>query len=192
MQVESESKYLMGFAGKMGVGKTTTANWFVEQHDFKRLYFAKPLKESLSVLTGLPIEYFTDIELKELIIPGLKGCAPDYSGITTRIMMQKFGTDFVRDMIDPNFWIWRMTQMISEHSDRNIVIDDVRFENEAQLIRDLGGTVIHLTREFESPSKQSGHISENSLKEKSHDIIVPCDISEELTAINISQLIFKE
>ena len=41
-------------------------------------------------------------------------------------------------MIDHDFWIWRMRQAISDNSHHNIVIDDIRFDNEAQLVRDNG------------------------------------------------------
>ena len=38
----SKKSRFVGFAGKAGVGKTTTAEWFVIQHEFVRLSFAKP------------------------------------------------------------------------------------------------------------------------------------------------------
>ena len=170
---------LVGFAGKAGVGKTTTAEWFVKGHNFVRLSFAQPLKSCLVALTGLSMNHFTDIELKEKEIPGL--------GVSPRVMMQLGGTEFVRNMIYHDFFLWRMGHLISENSHRDIVIDDVRFENEAEFIRSNGGKIVHLTREFESPTTKTSHKSEDSLEIKKGDIVAICDISEELTALNLLQ-----
>jgi len=180
-ELKSEKKILLGFAGGAGVGKTTTAKWFVEQLGYVRLAYAAPLKASLSVLTGLPIGHFMDIEMKETEIPGLD--------TTPRIMMQKMGTEFVRNMIHPDFWLWRMRHAISDHSDRNIVIDDVRFDNEAQLVRDNGGIVVHLVRDYRKPTGQTSHESEQQLMFEENDIVVNSLDTEELTAKHIFDLI---
>ena len=172
---------LIGFAGGAGVGKTTTAEWFVEQLKFVRLSYAAPLKASLSILTGLPLKHFLDIELKEKEIPGLN--------ISPRVMMQKCGTEFVRGMIHPDFWLWRMRHSISDHSNRNIVIDDIRFDNEAQLVRDNGGSVIHLNREFNTPTKHTNHKSEQQLYYQENDIVVNSLESESVTAQHIWKLL---
>lgn len=82
-RLQSEGNMLLGFVGSAGVGKTTTAEWFVDNLGYVKLSYATPLKVSLSILTGLPLEYFLDIKLKEKEIPGL-------NGITPRILMQKW------------------------------------------------------------------------------------------------------
>lgn len=173
---------LVGFSGRAGVGKTTTAEWFVREHEFVRLSFAKPLKECLSVLTGFSMGHFTDIELKEKEISGL-------NGVTPRILMQKMATEFIRDTIDPDFWLWKMRHMISEVSNRDIVIDDIRFPNEAQFIRDNGGKIIHLERQFESVTKENDHKSETMDTYVNGDIVVHSSSTIELTALKISNFI---
>ena len=183
-RLQSEGNMLLGFAGSAGVGKTTTAEWFVDNLGYVKLSYATPLKVSLSILTGLPLEYFLDIKLKEKEIPGL-------NGITPRILMQKMGTDFVRNMIDHDFWIWRMRQAISDNSHHNIVIDDIRFDNEAQLVRDNGGVVVHLVRDFRSPTKNNDHPSEQQIMYHKDDIVVNSLESVSLTAKHIAGLISK-
>ena len=158
---------VIAFAGPAGVGKTTIAHAFSGVYNGKILSFAKPLKQSLSVLTGLPPKYFDKIELKEKQIPGLTD--------SPRTLMQKFGTEFVRDMVHPNFWIWRMKNLIDKEKKCNIIIDDVRFDNEAQFIRDYGGILIHLEREFNSPTVHIEHASEKLVVKSYGDYTVAGD-----------------
>src|SRR6056297_115985 len=102
-------KHLIGLAGKMGVGKTTIAKWFEKHQNFKRLYFSKPMKDCCPKLLGLPEEYFTDQKLKEKEIPGLPKMSP-------RKIMQLMGTEFLRNMVYYDFFIWRMRLYFSEYS----------------------------------------------------------------------------
>lgn len=162
--VKSKPSILIGLAGPAGVGKSTIADYFSLYQGYKVLSFAEPLKLSLMQLTGLNKEYFYDIKLKESLIPGLN--------YTPRALMQKFGTEFVREMIDYNFWIWRMRNQISEYSHKKLIIDDVRFHNEASLIRGNGGAVLHLDRNFESPTKHNEHQSEQELPILIEDYVV--------------------
>ena len=65
------------------------------------------------------------------------------NGLTPRYAMQTIGTDWGRKMIGDSLWVnaWRNTLPKG-----NIVVDDVRFENEADAVRELGGLVVRLTR----------------------------------------------
>ncbi|RLI65904.1 MAG: hypothetical protein DRO67_02005 [Candidatus Asgardarchaeum californiense] len=161
---KTNNTLLIGLVGPAGVGKTTIAKVFEAALGFKIMSFAEPLKKSLSVLTGLPPKYFTNIELKEKQIPGLDD--------SPRTLMQKFGTEFVRDTIHKDFWVWRMRNNINKYPNKNIIIDDIRFHNEAQLVRDMGGVVIHLNREYDSPTKHTNHISEKPVSRMDDDFIV--------------------
>lgn len=165
---------IIGFTGKIGVGKTTTSEWFVRNQGFIRLSYADPIRKAMTGLTGLSMKHLTDQVLKEKVIPGLPG-------ITPRIMMQKLGTDYARNLISRDFFIWRMRKAVKENSGKRIVIDDVRFSNEANLIRELGGKVFKLTREFKS-SSQAEHISENSINPSDIDVTIKCLESANKTA----------
>lgn len=181
--MKEQKKQFIGFAGPAGIGKSTNAEWFEKEHNFFVLSFAKPVKEALVALTGLSINHFTDIELKEKQIPGLK------EGVTPRILMQKMATDFIREMIDPDFFVWRMKQMVSNNSDEEIVIDDIRFENEAEFIRKNGGKIFHLVGEIDPVTKEITHKSEFGIKVQSEDYVVERQSSVELNALEISKLL---
>jgi len=171
----AEPSMLVGLAGTAGSGKSTIARVMWLGDAFQILSFAHPLKAALIKMTGLDRKWFYDIDYKEKEIPGLPG-------ITPRIMMQKFGTEYAREMIAPDFWLWRMGQSLSKYSHKNIVIDDVRFENEAQFIRDNGGVIIHLCRNFESPTEHNEHKSEQRIECYTMDYEVDGGTEEETHA----------
>ncbi len=164
MSREKEPFRLVALAGPAGVGKTTIAEQLTLTYNFKVVSFAGALKQSLVALTGLTPSHFNKMELKEKQIPGL-----DYS---PRTLMQKFGTEFVRDMVHPNFWVWRMKNTIDKEQKYDIIIDDVRFNNEAKFIRDYGGLLIHLDRDFESPTVHTDHVSEKPVRRNKFDCFV--------------------
>lgn len=173
---------LIGLTGNAGVGKTVTANAMVrELVSYSRLAtcraFAAPLKEALIQLTGLPPAHFYEQGLKETPIDGL--------GITPRKMMQLFGTEFVREMVHQDFWLWRMQQTLTEYKAYVVIIDDVRFENEAGFVRDNGGVVVHLRRDYKKSDEVMQHKSEQKLTVHKNDIVLDVVADVETTAHSI-------
>ena len=55
---------IIGITGYAGSGKDTLADFLIENNQFKKLEFAKKIKEILSDLYDVPIEYFYDRLLK--------------------------------------------------------------------------------------------------------------------------------
>lgn len=168
---------LIGLTGKAGVGKTTIAQGFKSIYGYEIESYASPLKAALAILTGKSLHNFTITECKE------KPLLPN--GMTPRQLMQMMGTEFVREMIDEDFWIWNMEARIKDtlHTGGRIVIDDIRFENEAQLVRDLGGKVVHLERDYEPVTERSSHRSEQFLN-TAGDIAIECGIMSPESVLN--------
>ena len=146
-----------------GCGKTTAANLFIEH---QRVSFAAPLKRAVwRLLDDLNLEGFryarTD---KEAIIPEL--------GVSARHMMQTLGTEWGRACIHPDFWVMiarTETQRIMNDG-RSVVIDDVRFPNEATMIRDLGGELWRIDRPGVIYS--GDHSSEGGLEDITPDRVI--------------------
>jgi len=95
------------------------------------------------------------IEDKERIIPNL--------GVSARHCLQTLGTEWGRNLISDSIWI-DITRHRIEESDANVfIIDDVRFDNEAEMIRDMGGEVWKLSRS--GVNENDAHISESGVSD---------------------------
>lgn len=85
---------------------------------------------------------------------GLKDRSPDIRGL-----LQRFGTEVGREMFDENFWVDYALNSIEDGS--KVVISDVRYPNEADAIRELGGKVYRVERDGVFPANE--HASEHAL-----------------------------
>lgn len=145
-----------------GCGKTTLADGLLG-HGYVRRSFAAPLKAMLRTLLdhqGVPalrIHRMLDGDLKE--VP-----APELAGRTPRRAMQALGTEWGRDCLGPDFWAAAALAEcdLALTDGRGVVIDDVRFPNEADAIRARGGLLVRITRP--GLAAQGGHVSEGGLE----------------------------
>lgn len=149
---------IVGLAGKKQVGKSTIAKALVG-HGYAEYSFAHPIKLALSVMLNKPYSWFDDQATKELPMT-------EFGGVSARQMMQTLGTEWGRSMIHPDFWLMVAKQHLT--SDQDWVISDIRFENEAQFIRDMGGVVIHIERDTDTIS-QDNHASESGVAVHAED-----------------------
>ena len=135
------SKTIIGFMGLAGAGKTTAAQalWRACATSCSVMSFATPLKEAVKQLCLFSDEQVHgDLDAKSLVDPRW--------GFSPRQAMQMIGTDCVREMLCKDFWVRRMRLAIEESLARIIIIDDVRFGDEADLIKGLGGHVVMIKR----------------------------------------------
>jgi len=89
--------------------------------------------------------------------------------MTGREFMQNFGTNICRRLY-PDIWINATTKSIFNDSPQYAVIDDVRFDNEREIIQSSDGVVLYLDR----VEGESSHESENSITKEKCDFVVPC------------------
>ena len=129
---------LIGLYGAPGAGKDTAAGRLVITHGFRAISFAKPLYEAVAAITGLTVLELQDRRNKETPI--------DWIGKSPRELLQLLGTEFGRNMIHPDIWVRRAMRDAGE----KCVVTDVRFDNEAEAIREAGGFVFEITRPGEA------------------------------------------
>lgn len=150
---------LIGIHGHAGAGKDSIGRYLCEF--YKNTYreaFADPLKAACSHAFGIPIEYFND--------PEFKGEPNMHWGVSPRQIAQFVGTEMFRDLAPKllnqsheerwSFWVWRMWKRIFaelhledegayEQGD-TVVITDVRFNDEVDMILSEGGIIIDVKR----------------------------------------------
>lgn len=158
------SKQIVGFTGLKRSGKDTCAEYLVKKYGYDCYSFAKPLKDMIAVLLncvdGNDI-YYTELH-KEEVIPGINA--------SYRKLTQTIGTEWGRHIIDDNIWV----NMLAANTEyvQDVVISDVRFDNEAKWIKNNGGIIIKVTRPVLKGSKDN-HPSEQGIDESyiDHNII---------------------
>ncbi len=133
---------IIGICGLIGSGKGTVADILVDQ-GFKKVSFADKLKDGVSTIFGWDramLEGDTD-ESREW-----REQRDDFWSnetkmeVTPRLVLQLFGTDCMRNGFDDGVWVSLLKKTILENPG-NYVIPDVRFENEINMIRDIGGEI---------------------------------------------------
>jgi hypothetical protein len=127
---------VIGLHGRARAGKDTVAN-FILSHRGGYLYsFADPIRAMLVPL-GIDMSDPYWQARKEDVIPAL--------GVSPRRLMQTLGTEWGRQIINPDLWLILAKQRLLNFGP-GMVIADVRFENEASWVRSQGGRVIHIER----------------------------------------------
>jgi hypothetical protein len=126
-----DRRIVIGICGHAGAGKSTLAQMLCDLlgEDAYVAPFAGPLK---SVAHSL----------------GWDG-RKDRKG---RRLLQLLGTEVGRKCIHPDVWV-RLWLEDAAESGGHVVADDVRFGNEAQAIRDLGGVIVRVRRRATDPGR---------------------------------------
>lgn len=142
---------IIGLTGKAGAGKNTVADIMCQLlPTLNQVAFATKVKEVYKLLTGEKVK--DSLEWKNELVS-------EY-GMTRREMLQRIGTDCLRDNLHQDVWVNALMSNLTPWMD--YVITDVRFPNEVEAIRKEGGVVFRVER----PGFDSGtpaHVSESAL-----------------------------
>jgi hypothetical protein len=149
---------LIGITGYAGTGKDTVRT-MLEQKGFTGLAFADPIRAMLRTLlrsSGLNEAYMDSRALKERTIPELD--------VSYRHLAQTLGTEWGR-AVQADLWLRlaanKMMMASREDAAAKFVISDVRFANEADFVRQLGGQIWRIER-ADTPSVRD-HVSEREI-----------------------------
>ena len=156
---------IVGIHGKARSGKDTFADFVIEYakytNPFAKLSFADPIYNIVDIMFNVDSRSVKDKE--ELF--------PEWD-LSLRYMLQTVGTEMGRHMISDDIWIRNMQYRIDHSPAPNIIIPDVRFENEAHFIRKSGGFIIFVERTSDDTEAVRKHISENGVKRQQNDMLI--------------------
>lgn len=163
---------LVGFVGLKRSGKDTAAQALVDR-GWTRMAFADPLKEMSMKLRGVWVQVPAGVEL-DAVVPSVGGgligsgggfaqyhYVVDALGMEkakdlvpdVRTLLQTLGTDCVRGTFGSTAWVDITKRKVREALSRgeSVVLTDVRFDEELDLVRRLGGITIGVWRgDFDS------------------------------------------
>lgn len=156
---------LIGLGYRKQVGKSTTAAVLVKHHGYQEISFAAKLKHiALTVDPYMPLDMGA-VPLSELISAvGWEGAKEYHREV--RQFLQDLGL-VMREEVGENVWVDAAFK--DYKSTAKTVISDVRFQNEARKIKELGGVVVCIERAGVPFDDQ--HPSEVDLKDWPFDAV---------------------
>lgn len=176
---------LVAFTGLKGSGKSTAAQILMEL-GYTSIAFADPLKEVCKIIFGFSHEQMTDPIQKETVDPRYE--------TSPRRILQTVGTTLFRETLPMSrpftsqIWIQYLKNKLDTlraSGIENIVVSDLRFEDEADFLRNEGAKIIHI---FRHPTSDTD-TSEKGVSFRYKDLIIDNrQNSEELRKRVISAL----
>lgn len=180
---------IIGITGKKFNGKDTLGNYFVEKYGYKRLAFADALKNACGSIFGFTYDQLHGNKKEEI---------DQYWKVSPRTIFQYVGTDLFRNQISnvvPNIgkdiWLKVIEKQILDELKINplarFVVTDVRFANECEFIKNLGGTTIRIKRSM--TENTDTHQSENEIDNLNVDLEILNNDTIESLFKNIDELL---
>lgn len=139
-------KVVVGISGKAHSGKSTVTEMLVQKYGFESLAFGDTLKRHLNDYFGIHSdELWSDKKKPEV-----------------RKLLQSVG-DLMRCEVDENYFV-RVIEMALKDHEGFVAIEDVRYSNEVDMLKNNGGILIKIDRE-DGPKVEYGadHSSETDL-----------------------------
>lgn len=128
-------------SGKLQSGKNTFVDMLMEELKSTNLkvgfdFFAKPVKDQSKDIFRNLINYLNKVS-EENNIPELY--TEDHNwyeekNVITRILLQNYGSDIFRDMIDRNYWANFLKNKMFDSDHDLMFITDVRFKSEIEVM----------------------------------------------------------
>lgn len=101
-------------------------------------------------------------------------------GFEVRRLLQKLGTEVVRESYGANAWVDVVARQINDEQPERAVITDVRFDNEAEWLRSMDAPVVRITRPGVGPV--NNHKSDAGISEHLVSVTVENDSTLEALA----------
>lgn len=153
---------LIGLGGLLRSGKDAVADHLTAAHGFVKIGMSDALH--IALLTLDPMIDTTGKRYSTLIAE--VGYVEAKTLPEVRSLLQRLGTEVGREMIGQNVWsditAARVDKLLA--AGQPVVVTGIRYPNELQMIRALGGRTMWVARPgVEAPAGMAGHTSENSV-----------------------------
>ncbi len=140
---------IIAISGLIGSGKDTVADYLVNVHGFRRDSFANNLKDAVSAIFGWDRQLLEGNTKKSRLWReevdvwwAIRLGIPD---LTPRWILQNIGTDVIRNSFHNDIWVASLENKLRKGKD-DIVISDVRFTNEVEILRSIGAISVCIFR----------------------------------------------
>src|SRR5690606_24788646 len=166
----------VGFMGYSRSGKDTATRVLVDTHGYRRVSFADPVREmalALDPIIGGRADT-AGVRLSTVVrVYGWETGKTRHPEV--RRVLQRLGTDAVRDIVGPDTWVRIALDKIraAERDGVPVAVSDVRFPNEARMLRDAGFLLVWVERP--GHGAVNGHVSESGLSPADADVVVRND-----------------
>lgn len=141
-------KVIIGVCGLIGSGKDTVADYLVEKREFKRLSFATALKDACSAIFGWDREMLegktNSTRMEREIVDDWWADRLGIPYFSPRYALQYVGTEVFRQHMHEDIWVHAMEKQFAKYD--RIVISDVRFPNEIDMLRRNGASMWSIRR----------------------------------------------
>ena len=148
---------VIGLAGKKQSGKDTIyeiARKQLPKLRVGRAAFADPLKAEVAHVTQMNVNFIEANKDK------------------LRLLLQAWGADFRRQFYGQDYWVNAMRHILrdaDQHADV-LFITDLRYENEAAFVHELGGVVVRVDRDSDGNDTHSSETVMDSYSSYDHTI----------------------
>ena len=183
---------IIGLSGYARSGKDTVAEMLCLNNGYQRKSFADPMRDALYRLNPIIIGNPRTEQIHLADYVDEFGWDEAKAHPEPRRLLQVFGTEVGRGMFGENFWVDQAFKQVTPTD--KYVFADVRFPNEADRVRQLGGVVVRINRH--NHSAVNSHISERALDNYMFDHFIYNDgtkeeLSEEVLLL-VKELLFKQ
>lgn len=158
--------------GRAIYGTTVKTSWEIKK-------YAAKLKQTASLLLGIPAHKFEDQDFKKTKL------GAEWGHMTVREFLQKLGTEGVRNGVHTNAWV---NALFADYKDEyemstyghtpkypNWIITDMRFPNEMDGVKERGGVCIRIVRKLpdqDYTTLEALHPSETALDNEEFDYTI--------------------
>lgn len=194
-----EVKMILGIGSKARQGKDTAAEFLISKYGFILIHFADALydecrncnilyneSENIFYMKCYDEDYHKFKNPPEHIKMWIKsngikesnlpfGAQLIYIGMKNKdsTILQFWGTEFRRKMFNWDYWVNKVKEKIEENPDKDYVIPDTRFKNEARFVKDCGGEVWQVIRpNYNEIDRDPSHTSEVDLDNWEFDEVI--------------------